>query len=724
MNTTGNATAGGTAGEVADAQAAARALPVTSLRGVGEAVADKLAGLGIRTVEDVLFHLPFRYQDRTRLTPIGALEPGREAVVRGEVLTADVVIQRKRCLLVRVADGTGSMVLRFFHFGQSQVRQFERGARVQAFGEARRGPGQIEMVHPEYRVLFRAPDGAEPPLDGALTAFYPATEGVAQTMLRRLTDQALERLDASLLPDWLPAGAVGGGAANGVAGPAARLPALGDALRTVHRPPPEADVESLLEGVHPAIRRLAFEELVAHRLGLRRLRAQAQVHRAPGVRPGGALARGLRESLPFALTGAQTRVLKECLRDMMTPEPMLRLVQGDVGSGKTVVAALAAAAVVESGYQVALMAPTEILAEQHFRGFLGWFDALGVEVGWLTGKLTPARRRDALEAAATGRTRVVVGTHALFQKDVAFENLGLAIIDEQHRFGVHQRLALREKGARGLQPHQLVMTATPIPRTLAMTAYADLDVSVIDELPPGRKPVTTVAIDAGRRDEIVDRVGAAIDEGRQVYWVCTLIEESEHLQAEAAQDAVATLTEMLPGRRVGLVHGRLKPAEKDAVMQRFKGREIDLLVATTVIEVGVDVPNASLMIIENAERLGLSQLHQLRGRVGRGDAQSSCILLFQGPLSENARERLGIMRETNDGFLVAEKDLELRGAGEVLGTRQTGLAEFRIAVLGRDDDLLDDVSDVADALLDTDETAVDELIRRWIGDEKKDYGAV
>ena len=704
----------------AEAQAEARAMPVTTLRGVGRAVAERLATLGIRTVEDVLFHLPFRYQDRTRLTPIGALEPGAEAVVRGEVLMADVVVQRRRSLLVRLADGTGSAMLRFFHFGQSQVRQFERGARVQAFGEARRGPGQLEMVHPEYRVLRPVgPDGEDPPLDGALTAFYPATEGVAQATLRRLTDQALERLDASLLPDWLPAEAM----------EAAGLPPLGEALRTVHRPPPEADVEALIEGLHPATRRLAFEELVAHRLGLRRLRAEAQVHRGPAVRPGGPLARGLRESLPFELTGAQTRVLKDLLRDMRTAEPMLRLVQGDVGSGKTVVAALAAAAVVESGHQVALMAPTEILAEQHLASFASWFGPLGVEVGWLTGKLTPARRRDALEAVASGRTRVVVGTHALFQKSVEFESLGLAIIDEQHRFGVHQRLALRNKGGRAeggarLQPHQLVMTATPIPRTLAMTAYADLDVSVIDELPPGRKPVTTVAIDAARRAEVVGRVGAAIDEGRQVYWVCTLIEESEHLQAEAAEDTVEALAALLPGRRVGLVHGRLRPAEKDAVMQRFKAREIDLLVATTVIEVGVDVPNASLMIIENAERLGLSQLHQLRGRVGRGDAQSSCILLFQGPLSESARERLGIMRETNDGFLIAEKDLELRGAGEVLGTRQTGLAEFRIAALGRDDDLLDEVSELADRLLGDDETAVAGLIRRWIGDEKQDYGAV
>ncbi len=677
-------------------------------------MAAKLAAIGVYTLQDVLFHLPFRYQDRTRLSQIGRLVPGQEAVICAEVLISDVVIRQRRSLLVRVNDGTGSLMLRFFHFNQQQVKQFERGRQVRCFGEVRRGPGMLEMVHPEYRVLS---DGADPAdgLDNTLTPFYPTTEGVQQTTLRRLSDQALAALDASALVDLLPPEATR----------QTQLPDLETALRIVHRPPPNADVQALMEGIHPAHRRLALEELVAHRLGLRLLRVNAQQQHAPLIRPAGELMGSLRSSLQFSLTGAQDRVLLDIVNDMGTPEPMLRLVQGDVGSGKTVVAALAAAQAVESGYQVAMMAPTEILAEQHMLNFSEWFEPLGINVGWLTGKLRTAQRRSAIEAVAMGRERIVVGTHALFQKDVEFENLGLAIIDEQHRFGVHQRMALRNKGAdKNTLPHQLIMTATPIPRTLAMTAYADLDVSIIDELPPGRKPVTTVAIDNSRRGEIIGRVGTAIDEGRQVYWVCTLIEESESLQAEAAEDAYATLQEMLPRHKVGLVHGRLKPRDKEAIMQAFKAKEIDLLIATTVIEVGVDVPNASLMIIENAERLGLSQLHQLRGRVGRGSAQSSCILMFQAPLSNNGKERLGIMRETNDGFAIAEKDLSLRGAGEVLGTRQTGLAEFKIAQLGRDDDLLDDVSDIADRLLEGNSPNVQALVRRWIGEEKKDYGGV
>jgi len=708
-------------------------MDVTQLKGVGQAMAEKLATLGIRSVQDVLFHLPFRYQDRTRLSPIGSLQPGREAVVRGEVVIADVVIRRRRSLLVRIADGTGSMTLRFFHFSQKQVKQFERGASIQCFGEVRRGPGMLEIVHPEYRLITT--DNADDVLNDTLTAFYPATEGIQQPTLRKLTDQALVLLRQHALSDWLPSALIASLA----------LPDLATALQIVHRPPPGADVQALMEGLHPAHRRLALEELVAHRLGLRLLRVRTQKQLAPRISLQSPVASQLQASLHFSLTTAQERVLREVLNDMATAEPMLRLVQGDVGSGKTIVAALAAAAVVDAGYQVALMAPTEILAEQHLLNFSDWFEARGIDVGWLTGKLRPAQRRDAIEAIAMGRLRIVVGTHALFQKDVEFENLGLAIIDEQHRFGVHQRMALRNKAGRSKPgessqelpadrpssdegavtlPHQLIMTATPIPRTLAMTAYADLDVSVIDELPPGRKPVTTVAVDGARRGEVMQRVGVAIDEGRQVYWVCTLIEESESLQAEAAEDTVATLESLLPQHKIGLVHGRLKSRDKEAIMQAFKACEIDLLVATTVIEVGVDVPNASLMIIENAERLGLSQLHQLRGRVGRGATQSSCILIYQAPLSDNARQRIGIMRDTNDGFIIAQKDLELRGAGEVLGTRQTGLAEFRIAELGRDSDLLDDVSTISDQLLAKHPAQVDGLIRRWIGEEKKNYGGV
>lgn len=691
-------------------------ISVETLKGVGVAMAKKLAGIGIITLQDVLFHLPFRYQDRTRVSPIGKLRPGVEVLVCGEVQLAEVVVRQRRSLLVRLHDGTGSITLRFFHFSQAQLAQFARGKKVQCFGEVRRGPGMLEMVHPEYRFLR---DDASMHLSthDTLTPFYHTTEGVQQGTFRKLTDQALAGLDQHALADHLRT---------------ARLPDnervlkdLSQALRIVHRPPPGADVAALLDGLHPAHRRLALEELVAHRLGLRLLRVQAQTYRAPLIRPQGQLLEQLMSSLSFQLTAAQARVLKEVVDDMGLPEPMLRLVQGDVGSGKTIVAALAAAQAVECGYQVAMMAPTEILAEQHMLNFAQWFESLNIGVIWLTGKLRAAQRKASIEAIAAGHHKVIVGTHALFQNDVQFANLGLAIIDEQHRFGVHQRMALRNKGASSdTLPHQLIMTATPIPRTLAMTAYADLDVSVIDELPPGRKPVTTVALDNSRRSEIIERVGVAIGEGRQVYWVCTLIEESESLQAEAAEDTLQVLQQQLSDCRVALVHGRLKGREKEAIMQAFKQQKIDLLVATTVIEVGVDVPNASLMIIENAERLGLSQLHQLRGRVGRGSAQSSCILLFQSPLSNNAHERLGIMRETNDGFIIAQKDLQLRGAGEVLGTRQTGLTEFRIASLGRDDDLLDTVTDIADELLMRDSYAVNALVRRWIGESKKDYGGV
>lgn len=695
-------------------QSSLDSVSVETLKGVGAAMSAKLAAIGLFTLQDVLFHLPFRYQDRTRLSLIGTLTPATEALVCGEVLLAEVVIRQRRSLLVRINDGTGSITLRFFHFSQSQVSQFARGKRVQCFGEVRRGAGMLEMVHPEYRVLADEAS-AEVTLSKTLTPFYHTTEGVQQATFRKLTDQALVLLDQQALTDHL----------EGMPFQGMHLPDLVSALHSVHRPAPDADVHALLEGLHPAHRRLAIEELVAHRLGLRLLRVQAQTHQAPVIRPKGKLMSQLNASLSFKLTGAQERVLKDVIDDMGTPEPMLRLVQGDVGSGKTIVAALAAAQAVESGYQVAMMAPTEILAEQHMVNFSQWFESLGIGVAWLTGKLRAAARRDSIEAIATGKHQVVVGTHALFQKDVVFANLGLAIIDEQHRFGVHQRMALRNKGAsNSTLPHQLIMTATPIPRTLAMTAYADLDVSVIDELPPGRKPVTTVALDNGRRVDVIERVGAAIAQGHQVYWVCTLIEESESLQAEAAEDALLTLQSSLPQYRVALVHGRLKAQDKEAIMQSFKQQDVDLLVATTVIEVGVDVPNASLMIIENAERLGLSQLHQLRGRVGRGSAQSSCILMYQAPLSQNARERLGIMRQTNDGFVIAQKDLELRGAGEVLGTRQTGLAEFRIAKLGRDDDLLDVVTLLADELLAHHPLAVHALVRRWIGENRHDYGGV
>lgn len=690
------------------------ALAVDTLKGVGTVLVKKLSVIGIHTLQDVLFHLPFRYQDRTRLTRIATLSPGSEALVCGEVLIAELVLRRRRALLVRISDGSGSLTLRFFHFSAKQQAQFVRGRRVQCFGEVRRGPGMLEMVHPEYQwIAEHAP--MEVPLQNTLTPFYRTTEGVQQATFRKITDQALAMLERQSLEDHVSVGAL----------VSLSLPDLCTAIRIVHRPPPDADVAALLEGLHPAHRRLAFEELVAHRLGLRMLRVQSRRYDAPLIRPADDLMARLLSSLDFTLTAAQARVLDELLDNMRSTEPMLRLVQGDVGSGKTVVAALASAHAVESGYQVAVMAPTEILAEQHMLNFSQWFEPMGIDVAFLSGKLGRVARRSSLEAIATGRHKVVVGTHALFQQDVEFARLGLTIIDEQHRFGVHQRMALRNKGAvNNSLPHQLIMTATPIPRTLAMTAYADLDVSIIGELPPGRKPVVTVALDNTRRAELIERVGAAIKQGRQVYWVCTLIEESESLQAEAAEDTVQLLQAQLPECRIALVHGRLKSRDKDNIMRGFKERATDLLVATTVIEVGVDVPNASLMIIENAERLGLSQLHQLRGRVGRGEAQSNCILLYQSPLSVTARERLGIMRESSDGFVIAQRDLELRGAGEVLGTRQTGLAEFKIARLDRDFDLLDDVAAEADSLLAADTQAVSAMIRRWIGENKKDYGGV
>jgi ATP-dependent DNA helicase RecG len=687
--------------------------PVTSLKGVGEAVAVKLARLRVDSVADLLFHLPLRYQDRTRITPIGTLRAGHEAVVEGDVSASDVVKGRRRSLLVRLRDGSGIISLRFFHFSPAQQQQFRPGARVRCFGEARAGATGLELYHPEYRLL----SADAPPVEDHLTPIYPTTEGLNQARLRALIEQALARLDEDpeALPDWL--------------GPDLRerfqLPELHHCLHVLHQPPPDVDPECLASGMHPTARRLALEELLAHRLSLQQVRLKIQEDGAPALPSGRGLQARFMTQLPFSLTGAQRRVLDEIAADLGRELPMLRLVQGDVGSGKTVVAAMAALAAIAGDCQAAMMAPTEILAEQHYRTLKTWFEPLGIEVAWLSGKLKGKARLDTKAAILDGRARMVVGTHALFQGDVHFQRLGLAIVDEQHRFGVHQRLALREKGeAGGLTPHQLVMTATPIPRTLAMSAYADLDVSIIDELPPGRTPVKTVVVPDERRSEVVERIRHACTEGRQAYWVCTLIEESDVLQCQAAEAARDELTEALPELAIGLVHGRMKPAEKAAVMDAFKCGELDLLVATTVIEVGVDVPNASLMIIENPERLGLSQLHQLRGRVGRGTSESFCVLLYHGPLSAHSRERLAVMRETNDGFRIAEKDLELRGPGEVLGTRQTGLAQMKIADLERDADLLERVAPLAEALLARHPEASQPLIRRWLGEEAGRYGQV
>ncbi len=686
-------------------------IPVTTLKGVGPKVSEKLKALNIKTVQDVLFHLPLRYQDRTSITAVAALHPGIEAVIDVEIKLANVVFRRRRALVLKVADNTGSITLRFFHFSNAQQTNLKPGVFVRCFGEARRSGLGFEMVHPEYRVID---DNLE--MENALTPIYPTTEGVHQLSLRKLSDQALLILNqSSALQEWLPESVI----------KHYSFPNLQRALNIVHRPPPEEDIAALRDGMHPAFRRLSFEELVAHRLGLMVLRTQARMIAAPAMSNASRLSETFLARLPFALTQAQSRVISEILVDMAATEAMLRLVQGDVGAGKTVVAAAAAAQAVDCGFQVAIMAPTEILAEQHLLNFSNWFESLGVEVIWLSGKMGVKQRRDTLEAIVLGISQIIIGTHALFQSDIEFQKLGLVVIDEQHRFGVHQRLALRNKGAKQNQiPHQLIMTATPIPRTLAMTAYADLDCSVIDELPPGRKPVTTVAVAFSRRAEIIERVNKAISEGQQVYWVCTLIEESDALQCQAAEDTARLLEEALSNYSIGLVHGRMKTKEKETVMASFKERKIDLLVATTVIEVGVDVPNASLMIIENAERLGLSQLHQLRGRVGRGSAQSTCVLIYLPPLSNNARERIAIMRDTNDGFLIAEKDLQIRGAGELLGTRQTGLAAFKIADLSRDHDLLAAVADAVDEITNKHSKAITPIIKRWIGDKNKQYGGV
>lgn len=673
--------------------------PVTQLRGVGPKLAAKLAEAGVHRVEDLLFHLPLRYQDRTRITPIGAATDGADVVIEGEVRVADIAFGRRRSLVVRLQDGTGTISLRFFHFSAAQKNALQAGTRLRCFGQVRRGAAGFEMYHPEYRQVEA---GAEP-IEDVLTPVYPTLNGIGQNQWRKLCAQAVTRLRHSAPQELIP--------------PGGRLDyGLTEALVFLHAPPPDAPQEALRDGEHPAQLRLALEELVAHNLTLQGLRAEQLKDGAPRLGSDGKLLKQFLDALPFEPTDAQKRVMTEINTDLARSHPMLRLVQGDVGSGKTLVAAAAALQAIASGFQVAIMAPTEILAEQHRSNFQGWFAGLGITVGWLSGRSKGKRRIEALEQIASGEAAIVIGTHALFQADVAFHRLGLVIVDEQHRFGVHQRLSLTEKAAPGTgRPHQLVMTATPIPRTLSMVAYADLDCSVIDELPPGRQPVETVLIDNIRRDQIVARVAQACAGGRQAYWVCTLVEESDVLQAQAAEAAAETLRLALPELRVGLVHGRLKPAEKDAVMAAFKAAEIDLLVATTVIEVGVDVPNASLMIIENPERLGLAQLHQLRGRVGRGTAASHCVLLYQSPLSANGKQRLTAMRESNDGFYIAEKDLELRGPGEVLGTRQTGLMEFRVARLPEHNLLLDDVQALAERIqLEYPELA-EPLIQRWTG---------
>ena len=693
---------------------------VQTLKGVGPAVAARLEKLGLYTIQDVLFHLPFRYEDRTSIVKIGALQEGQQAVIEGVIEHSEVRLGHKgsgwgknksgsgRTLLCYLSDGTGRIVLRFFYFNTSQQKGLVAGKRVRCFGEVRHGANSLEITHPEVQQMAA---NEFLPIKNSLTPVYPKTEGVHQLLLRKLADQVILSLSDNVIPEWLPESLL----------KEKNFPDLSHALKLVHQPDAGISLDSIEAVKHPAQQRLIFEELVAYRLSMLQFRQEVKKHRA---RPHEIKDKDLKsfvKSLGFELTTAQKKVIHEIISDLKNDVPMMRLLQGDVGSGKTAVSACAALVAVKNSSQVAIMAPTEILASQLFENFDRWFNG---DCVLLTGKDKGRLREKKLERIKEGETSIVVGTHALFQNDVEFDELSLVIVDEQHRFGVHQRLSLREKGSKaGVVTHQLIMTATPIPRSLAMTAYADLDYSVIDELPVGRKKVATVVISDQRRNEVIERVASACRKGEQAYWVCTLVEESELMQCQAAEETAAQLNQDLEDLNIGLIHGRMKQDEKNAVMARFKSGEINLLVATTVIEVGVDVPNASLMVIVNAERLGLAQLHQLRGRVGRGEKKSACVLIYQSPLSDRARQRLTILRENSSGFVIAQKDLEMRGAGEVLGTRQTGIVGMRIADIVRDEYMLEDVKKVASQIQQQWPDRVDPLVMRWMGSSKQ-YGSV
>lgn len=680
---------------------------LSTLKGVGPSMAAKLEKIGLLSVQDLLFHLPLRYEDRTRITTIRDCLPGTHTNIIGEITNNQITQGKRRMLVVDLNDGTGVVQLCFFSFSASLKNSLTIGRTIRCYGEIKRGPRGFQIVHPEYKSLDD--DRALTPVEETLTPVYPTTDGLKQISLRNLTDQALKRLQRGSVDELLP---------NNLFN---EQYSLAQALAIIHRPPPDISTSQLENGNHPAQVRLIKEELLAHNLSMLKLRQNSDIHQAVPLNADAAIEKTFLATLPFSPTNAQIRVVSEIKQDLAKNQPMMRLVQGDVGSGKTLVAALAALDAIKQGYQVALMAPTEILAEQHAINFAKWFNPLDISVGWLAGKTKAKARRLALEQIESGDMQMVIGTHALFQADVVFSKLVLIIIDEQHKFGVHQRLSLREKGVfDDNYPHQLIMTATPIPRTLAMTAYADLDTSVIDELPPGRTPINTIALPDSRRDNVIERIReGCVNDNRQAYWVCTLIEESEVLQCQAAEDTALNLKEQLPELYIGLVHGRMKADEKQAVMDEFKAGNIHLLIATTVIEVGVDVPNASLMVIENPERLGLAQLHQLRGRVGRGSIASHCVLLYKAPLSKTATKRLAVLRESNDGFVIAEKDLEIRGPGELLGTRQTGLAELKIADLIRDGYLISDIKQKAYLLSRQYPDCAQALIQRWLGNKER-----
>jgi|TARA_B110000091_G_scaffold44483_2_gene48618 ATP-dependent DNA helicase RecG len=671
-------------------------ISIGELKGIGPAQSQKLSRLNLYTLQDLMLHLPHRYEDRTRVTPIVYLAPDHGAVIEGDVVHTQIQFGRRRSLIVTLRDETGQIAIRFFHFSKAQQKSLEHHRRIRCYGVPRRGATGLEFYHPQYT------NALEEPLAKTLTPVYPITEGVSQNLLRKIIQQGLKRPDLALgLPSLLPN---------------PDYPDLMDCLKYVHAPPQDADVPRLMTGLDPHQRALALEELTAHQLGLVKLKSQLSQRQAPALVADPALVTALNERLGFQLTQAQHRVIEEINQDLGKATPMLRLVQGDVGSGKTVVAAMAALVALAAGHQVALMAPTEILAEQHNRSFSDWLVPLGFAPVLLTGSMKASLKKQHLADLESGSIRLLIGTHALFQEGVLFERLGLIIIDEQHRFGVNQRMALRDKGRNNqTTPHQLIMTATPIPRTLTMTLYASMDCSVIDELPPGRSPVQTSVLANAKREAVMTRLEAACQMGAQAYWVCTLIEASEVLNAQAAEAVLAELSAALPSIHIALIHGRMSNPEKSAIMARFKAGEIQILVATTVIEVGVDVPNANFMVIENSERLGLTQLHQLRGRVGRGEQQSYCLLLYQPPLGPLSKQRLAVLRDSQDGFYIAEQDLAIRGPGDILGERQSGEIVFKIADLGRDGDLLPTANLLANRIAQSSEATTQALMNRWIG---------
>lgn len=675
-------------------------MKITELKGIGAKTAEKLALLNINSIHDLLFYLPLRYQDKTSITPIGELDYSQMAQIEGQIQKAYLTRTRKPMLVCEVDDGSGLLDLKFFNFFHSQRVKMRPGSNIRAFGEVRFNQHKAEMLHPEYQHFA----DVSPPLAQSLTAIYPKSEGINQSTIQKACKQVIEKLQMGeiTVEDFLPDEILNEW----------QLPSLSDALIYVHQPPADADSNALISGFHVTQQRLILEEILAHLLAMKQLKQKAQQLFAPQLPIKPDKITKFTDQLPFTLTDAQQRVIHDIYSDIKNNHPMQRLIQGDVGSGKTVVAAMAILACISQSHQSALMAPTEILAEQHYKTLRNWFDE--DDLVFLSAAIKGKQRSEALEKISNG-CKIVIGTHALFQKEVVFNALGLVIIDEQHRFGVHQRLALKNKGQfEALQPHMLIMTATPIPRTLAQTAYANLDVSVIDELPPGRQEITTLLVSNNKMPQIAERIMANCAQGEQAYWVCTLIEESEMLRAKAATDTCEELQQWFPNMRIGLVHGRLKPDEKNHTMNQFKNHELDLLVATTVIEVGVDVPNASLMVIENAERLGLSQLHQLRGRVGRGNKKSHCVLMYQPPLGEIAKQRLDIMRQTNDGFAIARQDLKIRGAGELLGSRQKGTVQFRLADLERDQPLFDKAQNLAADLINKFPEKCQKIIDRWI----------